>query len=96
MAAIESDEMERSGDNRVITFPLAGRGGLIRRCAIALDSKHGEEAVTYWRGECQALGAELLALGCCEADMRQQIMAFQAEVQAELMYLHAPEQAARK
>ena len=95
MAAMKTDETPHAGRNTVVSFPLAGRSDLIRRSAIELDSKHGEEALLYWRAKCRALGAELLARGCSETDMRRQVMDFQAEVQAELMALHEPDRAAR-
>ncbi len=69
-------------------FPLASRRDLVRRSAVALDNCHGPAAVDFWRTTCRALGAELLALGCPEEEMRAEIMDFQAAVQMELMWLH--------
>lgn len=69
-------------------FPLASRRDLVRRSAVELDTCHGPAAVDFWRTTCRALGAELLALGCPEEEMRAEIMDFQAAVQMELMWLH--------
>lgn len=74
-------------------FPLASRRDLVRRSAEELDTCHGPAAVDYWRTTCRALGAELLALGCPEEEMRAEIMDFQAAVQMELMWLHRGQEA---
>ncbi|GEO86810.1 MULTISPECIES: DUF6074 family protein [Alphaproteobacteria] len=79
--------------NAIAFFPLASRRDLVRRSAVELDNCHGSAAVDYWRSTCRALGAELLALGCPEEDMRAEIMDFQAAVQMELMWLHRAEEA---
>ncbi len=68
----------------VIAFPLASRTSNIRRCAAELDSRHGDEALHYWRNECRSLADHLLALGYCDTDMRKEVRNFQDEVQAEL------------
>lgn len=76
-----------------IPFPMARRRGIVRRCAAELEALHGEPALRYWRAECRKLAAELLALGCDEAEMRLQVLDFQDEVQAELRRRHLAEPA---
>lgn len=78
-----------AANEKVVAFPLSGRTAMIRRCAEELENIHGEAAVTYWRSECRALGASLEKLGCSEDDIRQQVMAFQTEVQVEMMRRYA-------
>ncbi|HCL65423.1 MAG TPA: hypothetical protein DIC56_11405 [Rhizobium sp.] len=78
---------------KVAFFPLTGRRDLIRKCAGELGERHGDEALTYWRTTCRALGAELLQRGCPEPDMRRQILDFQDLVQVELMAMHQMEEA---
>ncbi|WP_244477683.1 MULTISPECIES: DUF6074 family protein [unclassified Rhizobium] len=70
---------------KVVAFPLSGRTATIRRCARELEDIHGDAAVSYWRTECRALAASLAKLGCGEDDIREQVMAFQTEVQVEMM-----------
>jgi hypothetical protein len=71
--------------DKVVAFPLSGRTATIRRCARELEDIHGEAAVAYWRSECRALAESLERLGCPEEEVRQQVMAFQTEVQVEMM-----------
>ncbi len=70
----------------IVLFPVASRGGDIERCAAELDSRHGEEAVRFWKTECRKLADELTGLGLSEADVRHQVMTFQAEVQTALVH----------
>lgn len=70
---------------KVVAFPLSGRTATIRRCARELEAIHGDAAVSYWRTECRTLAASLANLGCGEDDIREQVMAFQTEVQVEMM-----------
>lgn len=88
MAGDRSDEAAVFGGREVVPFPMARRLSTIRICAADLEDLHGDDAVRYWRRECRKLADELLALGCSEEDMREQVMAFQAEVQAELWQRH--------
>lgn len=69
-------------------FPLACRRDLVRRSAEQLDGFNGQAAADFWRATCRRLGAELVAQGCPDEEMRIQIMDFQAAVQAELLSLH--------
>lgn len=70
---------------KVVAFPLSSRTATIRRCASELETVHGEAAVAYWRTECRALAENLAKLNCSDEDIRQQVMAFQTEVQVEMM-----------
>ncbi|KOF20996.1 hypothetical protein AC244_06220 [Ensifer adhaerens] len=88
MAGDRSDEAAVFGGRDVVPFPMARRLSTIRFCAAELEDLHGDDAVQYWRRECRLLADELLAIGCSEAEMREQVMAFQAEVQAELWQRH--------
>ena len=74
-----------AADEKVVAFPLSGRTATIRRCARELENIHGEAAVGYWRTECRALADSLAQVGCDEDDIREQVMAFQTEVQVEMM-----------
>ena len=71
--------------NEFVPFPLAGQVSLVRRCASELENIHGEAALQYWKTECRALAARLKTLGCAEEAISQQVMAFQTEVQVEMM-----------
>ena len=88
MAVDRSDEAAVFGGRDVVPFPMARRLSTIRICAAELEDLHGDDAVQFWRRECRALADELLALGCSDEEMREQVMAFQAEVQAELWQRH--------
>lgn len=77
----------------VAFFPLASRRDLVRRSALELDRLHGRAADQFWITTCRSLGQELLAVGCPEAEMRADIMDFQAAVQREMMWLHREEAA---
>lgn len=88
MAGERSDEATVFGGRDVVPFPMARRLSTIRICAAELEDLHGDEAVKFWRRECRKLADELLALGCSEEEMRAEVMAFQAEVQAELWERH--------
>ncbi len=70
---------------KVVAFPLSGRTATIRRCASELEAIHGQAATDYWKTECRALAEHLGRLGCSDEDIRQQVMAFQTEVQVEMM-----------
>jgi len=72
-------------EERVVPFPLAGQVSLVRRCASELENIHGEAALQYWKTECRALAARLKKFGCAEDAISQQVMAFQTEVQVEMM-----------
>lgn len=77
--------MSSQTSDRVIAFPLIGQTRLIRRCASELENLHGEDALRYWKSECRALAARLKNLGCEDEDISRQVMAFQTEVQVEMM-----------
>ncbi|KQV72997.1 DUF6074 family protein [Rhizobium sp. Root1220] len=74
--------------SEIVVFPVASRAGDIARCAAALDSCHGEEAVRFWKAECRKLADQLTSLGLSESEVRQQVLTFQAEVQGELVRSH--------
>lgn len=89
-----SDFAEGQDARSVVSFfPLAYRQDLVRRSAEALDTYHGNAAIDFWRQTCRALGAELIARGCPEEEMRLQILDFQAAVQVELLEMHRAEMA---
>lgn len=84
-----SDQFAGPKARRVVRFfPLSCRKDLVRRSAEELDRHNGQAAVDFWRATCRLLADELIAQGCPEAEMRQQIVDFQAAVQAELLALH--------
>lgn len=84
-----ADQVAGQDARQVVSFfPLACRRDLVRRSAEELDSHHGQAAADYWRNTCRRLGDNLLAQGCADDEMRQQILDFQSAVQAELMALH--------
>ncbi|MGA1804068.1 DUF6074 family protein [Rhizobium sp. HT1-10] len=88
MASKLSEVLTVVGNGNIVVFPVSSRAGDIERCARELDDKHGNEAVDYWKMECRKLAAQLTSIGLSEDEVRQQVMVFQAEVQAELVRLH--------
>ncbi|CCE99811.1 hypothetical protein N181_02930 [Sinorhizobium fredii USDA 205] len=68
----------------IVAFPLEARTGEIDRCARELDRVHGNAALQFWKTECRKLADELLKLGLGEDQIRSQVLAFQAEVQAAI------------
>lgn len=76
-------------NDRVVAFPLSGRTSTIRRCARELENIHGAAATRYWRTECSALADSLAVIGLTQDEIRQQVMAFQTEVQIELMHRYS-------
>ena len=85
MSAALMDVRFSETEERIVPFPLSGQAGTIRRCARELEKVHGEEALQYWKTECRALAERLRNLGCSEDAIRTQVMAFQTEVQVEMM-----------
>jgi len=85
MSAALMDVRFSEMQERVVPFPLSGQAGTIRRCARELENVHGDEALHYWKTECRALAERLSVLGCSEDTIRSQVMAFQTEVQVEMM-----------
>ncbi|MBD8554341.1 hypothetical protein IFT84_07350 [Rhizobium sp. CFBP 8762] len=86
--ATDTAKQAESRDCRIVPFPLKNRAATVRQSAEILDTTHGEAALVFWRAQCRSLADELLALGCSEDDMREQVFNFQNEVQAELMRRH--------
>jgi hypothetical protein len=74
--------------SEIVVFPIAARAGDIDRCATELDRLQGEDALRFWKTECRGLADALSSLGVEEAKVRQQVMNFQDEVQAELVRRH--------
>ena len=85
MSAALRDVRFSKKNERVVPFPLAGQVNTVRRCASELENIHGDAALQYWKTECRALAEKLRALGCEEDAISQQVMAFQTEVQVEMM-----------
>ena len=85
MSAALKDVRFSDSEEQFVPFPLAGQVSLVRRCASELENVHGEAALQYWKTECRALAARLKTLGCTEEAISQQVMAFQTEVQVEMM-----------
>lgn len=88
MAAEQMKMCGVSSSGALVPFPLAGRTSLVRRCATELETKHGEDAVRYWRRECRQLADQLLSIGCPEDEVSLQVREFQHEVQAEMVRRH--------
>jgi len=95
MASKLSELLTVVSNGNIVVFPVSGRAGDIERCARELDDKHGNDAVDYWKIECRKLAAQLAAIGLSEADVRQQVMLFQDEVQAELVRRHQDREPAK-
>lgn len=74
--------------SQIVLFPVASRAGDIDRCAAELDGRHGAEAVQFWKAECRSLASELTSLGFSDAEVREQVITFQAEVQTALVHRH--------
>ncbi len=85
MSAALKDVRFSETEERVVPFPLSGQASTIRRCARELENVHGDEALHYWKTECRALAERLKNLGIAEDAIRSQVMAFQTEVQVEMM-----------
>jgi hypothetical protein len=85
MSAALMDVRFSETEERVVPFPLSGQASTIRRCARELENVHGDQALQYWKTECRALAERLSNLGCSEDAIRSQVMAFQTEVQVEMM-----------
>lgn len=80
--------LEAMTTSEIVLFPVASRAGDIERCAAELEHRHGEEAVRFWKSECRRLADQLESLGFSEAEVREQVMIFQAEVQNDLVRRH--------
>ncbi|ASY59605.1 DUF6074 family protein [Sinorhizobium sp. CCBAU 05631] len=74
----------------IVAFPLEARSGDVDRCARELDRVHGIAALQYWKMECRKLADELSQLGLREDEIRGQVLAFQAEVQAAIARRYEP------
>jgi len=85
MSAALMDVRFSETEERVVPFPLSGQVSTIRRCASELESIHGDEALHYWKTECRALADNLRRRGCTDEQVSAQVMAFQTEVQVEMM-----------
>lgn len=68
----------------VIAFPAARRRMQIQDAVAMLNETHGEAANAAWRNLMRAMADELLAVGVSTAEMRRQVLEFQAAVQLEL------------
>ena len=65
-------------------FPLDRRVGKIRRVCDVLESKHGNDADSYWRTIIRGLGEQLTRSGIPEKSIDQELRAFAEAVQLEL------------
>jgi hypothetical protein len=88
MSVQSKNTLKAMTTSEIVLFPVASRAGDIDRCATELDRRHGEEAVRFWKAECRVLAGELASLGLSESEVREQVMTFQVEVQAELVRRH--------
>lgn len=85
MSAALMDVRFSDCDDKILPFPLAGQVSAVRRCAAELETIHGEDALLYWKTECRSLAARLKKLGVADEAISRQVMAFQTEVQVEMM-----------
>jgi len=76
----------------VVPFPAARRTAHVRQCAGELGGLHGEDARRYWLKVCRELADDLLKFGSSESQARSAVLAFQDEVQRELLRQHEAEQ----
>lgn len=74
-------------------FPAASRSRDIRTAAETLYRTHGEAAALYWKSLVRSIADPLIAMGIPDEDVRREIFAFQASVQAELQSISGPESA---
>ena len=70
--------------SQIISFPAARRRADVLQAARMLNETHGPAANEAWRALMSGLADELRATGIPEAEMRRQVMEFQAAVQLEL------------
>ena len=72
---------------QMIAFPTSRHRVQVLRAAHTLAELNGEAANVAWKSLVSTMSEELLANGVSAADMRRQILEFQAVVQLELRAL---------
>ena len=70
--------------SQIIAFPAARRRTDVVQAARMLNEIHGPAANQAWRSLMSDLADELRKTGISEAEMRRQVLEFQAAVQLEL------------
>ncbi|MGV3551048.1 DUF6074 family protein [Rhizobium sp.] len=65
-------------------FPTARRRSRILDAVEMLNETHGPAANEAWKTLMRNMAEELVAMGVSHADMRQQVLEFQAAVQLEM------------
>lgn len=70
---------------KVILFPLINRVGKVRRTAQLLSSKHGEDAVLYWKQVMAANRRHLTRVGLDEQAINTELRSFHDAVQSEMI-----------
>lgn len=70
--------------SQIIPFPAARRRTDVVQAAKMLNEIHGPAANQAWRSLMSSLADELRKTGISEAEMRHQVLEFQAAVQLEL------------
>lgn len=70
---------------KVILFPLVNRVGKVRHTAQLLSSKHGEDAVLYWKQVVAANRKHLARIGLDEAGIEAELRSFHEAVHSEMV-----------
>ena len=70
--------------NEVIAFPSARRRAQVLQAVKMLNETHGEAANEAWRSLMRSMADQLTSMGISTAEMRRQVLEFQAAVQLEL------------
>lgn len=70
---------------KVILFPLVKRLGKVRHTAQLLSTKHGEDAVLYWKQVMAANRKHLARVGLDEQAIEAELRSFHDAVQSEMV-----------
>lgn len=68
----------------IVAFPASRRRARILEAVKMLNETHGPAANEAWKISMRAMAEELIAMGVSQAEMRQQVLEFQAAVQLEM------------
>ncbi|NVP55982.1 DUF6074 family protein [Mycoplana rhizolycopersici] len=72
---------------KVILFPLVKRVGKVRHTAQLLSSKHGEDAILYWKQVMAANRKHLTRIGLDQDDIEAELGSFHEAVHSEMVRL---------
>jgi hypothetical protein len=70
---------------QVLLFPLTKRVGKVRHTASRLASKHGDDALLYWKQVVASNRKHLARIGLSEAEIDTELRSFFDAVQSEMV-----------